>query len=58
MTKVEFEKGYCERSGISLEEYEEDNVTLSCNCGHESCEGWAAVSNRPLSIKAHKDLCM
>lgn len=28
MTKEEFEKGWCERSGITLEEYHADGVTL------------------------------
>jgi hypothetical protein len=58
MTKEEFEKRYCERSGISKEEYDEHEITLPCRCGENGCNGWAAVSNTPLAIKAHKDLYM
>ena len=58
MTKEEFEKGYIEKSGITAQEYNETQVTLPCICGQEGCSGWAAVSNNPHSIKAHKDLYM
>jgi hypothetical protein len=60
MTKEEFEKGYCERSEITIDEYHDDYnlITLPCNCGNATCEGWAAVDNRELAIKAHKDLYM
>lgn len=58
MDKEEFEKEYCEMSHITLEEYNKTQVTLSCNCSNNGCKGWAAVSNNPLSIKAHKDLYM
>lgn len=58
MTSDEFERSYCERSGITLEEYhnEFNLITLPCNCDHETCDGWAAVDNNQLSIKVHKDL--
>ena len=55
-SKEEFEKRYCERSEISIEDYHEYEVTLPCDCGEDGCEGWAAVSDNPISIKAHKDL--
>lgn len=60
MTKDEFEKRYCERSEITIDEYHNDYnlITLPCNCGDQSCDGWAAVDNRPIAIKAHKDLYM
>lgn len=53
MTKEEFEKGYCERSGITIEFYNKYKVTLPCACGEEDCEGWAAMSNDPELIKWH-----
>lgn len=56
MTKDEFEQGYIQRSGITKEEYDKHQVTMSCNCDYERCEGWAAVSNNPLAIEAHKRL--
>lgn len=58
MTKEEFEKRYCERSEITIEEYREYEVTLHCHCGQGGCDGWAAVSNTPITIKAHNDLYM
>jgi hypothetical protein len=58
MKKEEFEKRYCERSGITIDEYHNgyNLITLPCHCGQENCEGWAAVDNRKTAIKAHKDL--
>ena len=54
MTKEEFEKGYCDRSEITLEEYRECCVTLSCNCEDDSCEGWASIPNKEIYIRNHK----
>ncbi|MGH1256024.1 MULTISPECIES: hypothetical protein [Bacillus] len=58
MTEYEFERGYCERSGITIHEYHNEyNLrTLPCNCGDSSCEGWAAVINTPHFVKLHNDL--
>lgn len=53
MDKEEFERGYCERSGITREEYERHYVTLPCDCDYEECEGWACVINHPVHIHAH-----
>lgn len=58
MTKEEFERGYCERSEITIHEYHNDYnlITLPCTCGKDGCEGWAAVVNTPRYIKIHNDL--
>jgi hypothetical protein len=56
MTKQQFIKNYCERSGITEQEFLETQVALPCNCDYEDCEKWAAVSNNKLSIKAHNEL--
>lgn len=57
MTKEEFEKAYIEASGMSEELYHETQVTLPCTrCDDDECNGWAAVSNSPLTIKAHNAL--
>lgn len=58
MSKEEFEIGYCEGSEITIEEYhnEYNQITLPCNCGEEGCQGWAAVTNIPLAVKAHVEL--
>jgi hypothetical protein len=53
MTKEEFENGYCERSEITKEFYNEHFVTLPCDCDYKGCEGWACINNDPLSIEAH-----
>lgn len=54
MTKEEFEKGYCNRSEITVEEYHKHFVTLPCNCGDESCNGWASITKNELVIQNHK----
>lgn len=56
MNAEEFEKGFIERSEITQEFYSEHMVTLPCTCNGEDCEGFAAVSNNELSIKAHNFL--
>lgn len=56
MTLTEFEKGYCERSHITQEEYREHFVTLPCKCDDPDCPGWACVTNNPAMIQAHHDL--
>jgi hypothetical protein len=58
MTKEEFEKCYCERSGITIEEYHNDLnlITLPCSCDYEGCDGWAAITNESHFIEIHKRL--
>lgn len=58
MTKDEFERNYCNSSGITIDEYRDvyNLITLPCNCDHNLCNGWAAVDNREIAIKAHKEL--
>lgn len=56
MTKEDFIAGYCERSGVTWNELSQFEVALPCACGEDGCNGWAMVSNNPLSIKAHMDL--
>ena len=53
-TKEEFEKGYCERSGLTIEEYHRNHVTLPCACDFDGCEGWARIINYPDIIADHK----
>jgi len=55
MTKEEFEKAYCERSNISLEEYRRWFVTMPCECDYDGCEGWAAIRNNPDFIAHQKE---
>jgi hypothetical protein len=57
MTKEDFEINYCNKSNITIETYNEYFVTLPCECNREGCQGWACVSNSPLLIKAHNELC-
>lgn len=56
MTKQQFIKNYCERSGITEQEFLETQVALPCNCSYEDCEKWAAVSNNENYIKAQNEL--
>jgi hypothetical protein len=58
VTKDEFEKDYCERSGITIEEYHNEYslITLPCNCDYEECGGWAAITNEPRLIRIHMEL--
>lgn len=42
MLKDEFEKGYAERSGITVEDlHKHGQEAVPCDCGEESCRGWA-----------------
>ena len=41
MTKEEFEKAYVEGGGMTMEELRSYGlVTVKCDCGEESCNGW------------------
>lgn len=41
MTRDEFETGYAERSGITVEWlHEYGRWAAPCDCGEDGCEGW------------------
>jgi hypothetical protein len=41
MTREEFENGYAERSGVTVEWLKEHGrEARPCDCGEEGCEGW------------------
>lgn len=45
MTKDEFERGYAERSGVTIEWLHEHGQTAAlCDCDQEGCMGWQMVS--------------
>lgn len=45
ITKEEFTKRYCERSGITQDELAELGLVASpCDCGDRSCKGWQMTS--------------
>lgn len=55
MTEEEFEKRYAEGSDITVERLHElGQFAVPCDCGDETCEGWAMVSRR--IIKDHVKL--
>jgi hypothetical protein len=54
--EAKFIQRYCERSGLSVSEVMQTQVCLPCSCSDDGCEGFAMVSNNPLSIKAHNML--
>lgn len=43
MTREEFIQGYCERSKIDRERLFKSRRVIPCDCGDESCRGWAMV---------------
>lgn len=44
ITADEFERGYAERSGMTVEQLRKLRVVVRCYCDSELCEGWASVS--------------
>jgi hypothetical protein len=45
MTLEEFEIGYAERSGVTVEWLHENGQRgESCECGLDGCDGWAMMS--------------
>lgn len=49
----EFVSGYCARSSISREQFDEMLVALPCDCADETCQGWAAIRRSPGQILHH-----
>ncbi|WP_411750009.1 nucleoside triphosphate pyrophosphohydrolase family protein [Serratia marcescens] len=49
----DFVNGYCDRAGITIDEFYESQVPMPDST---SPRGWAAVSNKPMTIKAHVEL--
>ena len=44
-TKEEFEQGYAERSGVTVEWlHAHDQQAVPCDCGEPGCLGWQMVS--------------
>lgn len=56
MSKDEFIAGYCERSGITREDFDATEIALQCACGMSLCHGWSAVTNHPIPIRNHMEL--
>lgn len=45
ITAADFELGYAERSGITVEELRSyEQVVVRCDCDSPDCRGWASVS--------------
>jgi len=49
--KQEYKEKYCYLSEISLDFYDENFVTLACDCGEEGCEGWCTISKNHLFVE-------
>ena len=46
MTKEEFERGYAERSGMTVERLHQlGQAAVPCDCDYEACEGWGMVDS-------------
>ena len=55
MTKNEFVKDYCKRSGIAIDMLSLHNlVALPCNCGESKCAGWQMVAKE--NVEVHEDI--
>jgi hypothetical protein len=44
VTKDEFERGYAERSSMTVEELRQHMVPKPCACGDATCLGWRMAS--------------
>lgn len=44
LTREQFIALYCARSGVAWDELAELNEAVPCDCGEESCQGWAMES--------------
>ena len=48
MTREDFENGYAERSGVTVEWLHEQNqYAIPCDCGDDLCQGWQMVNLTP-----------
>lgn len=45
MTAEEFERGYAERSGISVDELRKYRTVRPCACDAPDCPGWQSISH-------------
>ena len=53
MTKEEFEQGYAERSGMTVERLHELGLGgVPCNCDYEDCKGWQMIN-----LEDYKEYC-
>jgi len=47
VTKEEFEKGYAERSNVTIEWLRERHrEAVPCDCGDELCQGWQMINTK------------
>ena len=61
MTKLEFIKGYLERSEIITEAQKYDFfnrvVAIECDCGEDECQGWQMKSIKVIELEnKHKNI--
>lgn len=46
----EFERGYAERSGVTIEWLrEQGRIVTTCDCGDDGCEGWQSTTSERLA---------
>lgn len=60
MTKDEFEKGYAERSGVTVDWlHDHGQFGAPCDCGESGCRGWqmkrGGTPNKSLKTDRPKD---
>jgi hypothetical protein len=57
VSRNEFIFGYCERSGMSVEQYQQHYVALPCLCGDDpDTPHWATVGLRGFELCSHLSL--
>lgn len=44
MSAEEFERGYAERSGLTVAEYRKRYRVVPCDCDYEECQGWGSFT--------------
>jgi hypothetical protein len=58
MTRDEFEQGYAERSGVTVEWLHEHGwFGAPCDCREVGCEGWQMTHARPGDLGAREHGC-
>jgi len=57
MTKEEFEIGYANRSGLTIDELVKLGLkAFPCTCGEENCQGWQMLHKDEEIIRLENDL--
>lgn len=56
MTKEEFKKQYCKKSGMTVRSFDKEFVVMECPCGAKDCPKFIVLHNDKGSIKRYERL--